>query len=107
MTPAFGGCGLLVLLQNFWCVYVVPRVDRCQGLMISHVTLQWRYRNVASFDRVVVRADIGVGIKIFFADPKIGFAARVDVFSDDGPRILDTLPCDDDALDFSRREIDV
>src|SRR5689334_17130150 len=75
--------------------------------MIGHVAAQRRHGNVAFLHRVVVSAFDRVYVEILFADPKVRFAAWIDVFGDHGPRILDALSCDFHAFDLAGRQIDV
>ena len=75
--------------------------------MVRHVALQWRHGNVALLDRLIVRAVSRVLIEILFANPEVRLAARIDVFGDHRPRILNSLPRDAHAFDFALREIDI
>src|SRR5258706_10959929 len=56
---------------------------------------------------MVIRAARGVGDKILFAYPEIGFTARVDMLGNDWPCILDPLPGDKDSFNISPGKIDV
>src|SRR5918911_1555851 len=86
---------------------VVPRVNRCERTMIRHVAFERCDGDTSLFDGLVICAVVGAFAEILFADPEIGFAARVYVLADDRARLLDALPCDADALDLCARDVDV
>src|ERR1041385_6876308 len=75
--------------------------------MIGHVALQRCYRNIAVFDRAIIRSVLCVGTKVLLSDPELWLAARIDVLSDNRARVLNSLTRDLDALDFAQRHVDV
>src|SRR6185369_11124710 len=79
-------------IQEFRRRQVVPGAYLRQGSMIGHVALQRGNGHVPVLDGAVIGAVCRIGTKVLLANPKIGFASRVDVFGDYGSRVLDTLP---------------
>src|SRR5438270_11320839 len=86
---------------------VVPGFDGGQRTVIRHVAFERRDGDVTMLDGVIVSAFGGVPGKVFFADPVIRLAARVNVFADDGARIFESLPRDANAFDLAFRDVDV
>src|SRR6266480_3889034 len=97
----------LAFLQNFWCGDVDPGIDSCKRLMVRHVTLQWRHRNIAPLDSVVISAVRGARTKIFFPNPEVGLAARVYVFRNYRPRVFDSLTRNQCSFYLSGGNVDV
>src|ERR1700752_1112407 len=48
-----------------------------------------------------------MGVEVLFTDPKISFAARINVFADNGSGVLDSLSRYLHSLDCSGRNVDV
>src|SRR6185436_5269478 len=79
-------------IQEFRRSQVVPGAYLRQRSMIGHVALQRRYRDVTVFNGAVVGTVFRIGTKVLLANPKIGFATRIDVFGDHGSRVFYPLP---------------
>jgi hypothetical protein len=94
-------------MKQFGVVQIVPPFDCGKGVMIRHVALQRRNRDVTLFNGIVVSAIGCVGVEVLFADPKIRLSARIDVFADHWPRILYSLPGNFNALNLTSRKVDV
>src|SRR5215213_1768006 len=110
IQPAIGiwqSAILLTLLKYFGVFQIIPAIKRGQRVMVSHVAAKRRHGHITRGDGVVISTLNRIRIEILFADPEVRLAARVDVFGNYRPRILDSLPRHLYAFDLARRDIDV
>ncbi len=56
---------------------------------------------------MIISALDRVCIKVFFTDPEVRFAARIDVLADDWTRVLDSLTRHHHTFDLAGRQVDV
>src|SRR5712691_1089134 len=75
--------------------------------MIRHVASQRSDRNIAILNRTVVGTVFGIFPEVLLANPKVRLAARIDVFGNHRPGVLDSLARNPDALDLSEWDVDV
>src|SRR5258705_12642303 len=75
--------------------------------MVRHVALQGSDRNKTLIDCVVISADGGAIIEVFFTDPEIRLPAGIDMFADNRTSIFDSLPCDANPFYLFSGNIDV
>ena len=75
--------------------------------MVRHIAAEWRHRNVPLCNSVIISALNRISIEVLFTNPEVRFAARVNVFSDYGSSVLDSLPRYFNAFDLAGRQVDI
>ena len=88
-------------------VSAVPILESCDRTMIRQVATHRRNRDISRVDRFEIGAAVGSKSGAFFAYPIIQFAARIDVFADDGAGTLEALLCDMNSARNAFRDIHI